>query len=420
MNNNIPQEFNINIQDYNYYLPPERIAQFPLENRDESKLLFCDISKDNIEHYIFKDIAQLIPPNSLLVRNITKVFPARFFLTKPSGGKVEILLEHPTDINAIPNTVLFHQPPQTWSCIVRGNNIKPGLVLSLNNDFVNFNISAKIVSDNEGKRDIEFSWEPRDLTFADILEKIGQIPLPPYIHRKPQELDRKRYQTIFSEIVGSVAAPTAGFHFTPEIIKKLEQKGIELGEITLHIGSGTFAPLKSSNVIEHNMHYEQIIISKEFIRQLINFIENKSGYIIHTGTTTVRTLETLYWYGVKAHLKKLEDFNLFQWEWMELAKECDITFSESLYSLLSYLETNNINQVIGETQLFIIPGYKYRTCDGLITNFHLPKSTLLLLVAAFTGKDLFTKIYNEALANDYRFLSYGDASFLLKSSLNVR
>ena len=417
MDNDIPQEFNINIEDYNYYLPPQRIAQFPLENRDESKLLFCNISKRKIEHYTFKDISQLIPQNSLLIRNITKVFPARFYLTKPSGGKVEILLEHPADVNAIPQNLLFQQSPQIWSCIVRGNNINPGLELFLKNEIVNLNLSAKIISIKEGKRDIEFSWQPSELTFADILSNIGQIPLPPYIHRKPLELDKNRYQTIFSEVVGSVAAPTAGFHFTPEIINSLEKSGTELAEITLHIGSGTFAPLKSSNVIEHNMHYEQIIISKSFIKQLINFIEKKSGYIIHTGTTTVRTLETLYWLGVKAHLNKLQNFNLTQWEWIHLSKESDIPLLKSLYSLLSYLESNNINQVIGETQLFIIPGYKYKTCDGLITNFHLPKSTLLLLVAAFTGKDLFKQIYQEALANNYRFLSYGDASFLLKSSL---
>lgn len=418
MENEIPVELDINIEDYNYFLPQERIAQFPLENRDESKLLFCDISKKLIEHYAFLEIPKLVPANSFLIRNITKVFPARFYLTKPTGGKVEILLEHPEDENAVPQSILFNNSPQRWICTVRGKNVNPGLILTLGKNNLGINLSAEIISINKGKRDIEFSWQPSALTFAEILDKIGQIPLPPYIHRKPLELDAKRYQTIFGEIIGSVAAPTAGFHFTPQIIEKLKENGTEFGEITLHIGSGTFAPLKSSNVLEHNMHYEQIIISKEFIEQLINYIEKKSGPIIHTGTTTVRTLETLYWFGLKSHLNKLYNFNFKQWEWLSLDKEGNISFLQSLYSLLNYLEVHNLNQIIGETQLFIAPGYKYRTCDGLITNFHLPKSTLLLLVATFTGKEMFAKIYNEALANNYRFLSYGDASFLLKSSLN--
>ena len=420
MENEFPIDLNINIEDYNYFLPPERIAQFPLENRGESKLLFCDITKGEIEHYIFKEIDNLIPENSILIRNITKVFPARFFLHKPTGGKVEILLEHPNDVYAVPQSMLYQPSPQIWNCTVRGKNINPGVILTLQNNDLDINLSANVLDINQGKRDIEFFWQPQELSFADILEKIGQIPLPPYIHRKPIDLDKKRYQTVFSEVVGSVAAPTAGFHFTPDIIQSIKHKGIEFGEITLHIGSGTFAPLKSDNVIEHNMHYEQVIISKEFIKQLINFLENKAGYIIHTGTTTVRTLETLYWFGVKAYLNKLNDFNFTQWEWINLQNDADITFLKSLHFLLNYLENKNINQIIGDTQLFIVPGYKYRTCDGLITNFHLPKSTLLLLVAAFTGRDLFKRIYNEALANDYRFLSYGDASFLLKSSPNAR
>jgi S-adenosylmethionine:tRNA ribosyltransferase-isomerase len=420
MQNEFPDQFNINIEDYNYYLPPDRIAQYPLENRDASKLLFCDISKGNIEHYTFKDFPKLVPDNSFIIRNITKVFPARFFLNKPTGGRVEVLLEHPADIKAVPQMLLLQESPQIWTCTVRGKNINPGLTLKLENSNLGINLVGKIIDVDKGKRKIQFDWQPQSLSFADVLEKIGQIPLPPYIQHKPTELDKNRYQTVFSQVVGSVAAPTAGFHFTPEIIENLKLKGVQFGEITLHIGSGTFVPMKSDNVSEHEMHYEQIVVSRFFIQELINFIENKSGVIIHTGTTTVRTLETIYWFGVKAYLHKLADFNLKQWEWISLQNEADITFLQSLHSLLNYLESNNLEQIIGDTQLFIIPGYKYRTCDGLITNFHLPKSTLLLLVAAFTGKDLYNKIYNEAIENNYRFLSYGDSSFLLKSSQDAR
>lgn len=410
----------IDINDFNYFLPEEKIAQYPLENRDESKLLFYNANDNSINHYFFYDLPNLLPGNSLLVRNVSKVFPARFFLSKITGGKVEILLENPVSYY-LPQIALAKPSPQIWQCTMRGKNLKPGVILSAKfntNSPVpqDFFIKGEIVEDIAGKRNVNFAWEPANLSFAEFLSEIGKIPLPPYIHRIPEEIDKIKYQTVFAKHDGSIAAPTAGLHFTEKIDSAIINLGIQIEEIVLHVGSGTFQPLKTDLVAEHNMHFEQFQISLDFLVKLRDSLQAKKK-IIATGTTTVRTLETLFWLGNKYNLSKIEPNEtiiLKQWDWTELIYQKLLSPVDSIQILINLLSENSSNQIIGQTQLFIVPGYDFKIVDGIITNFHLPKSTLLLLVAAFVGKENYENIYKIALEKNYRFLSYGDSSFLLK------
>ncbi|OGU60519.1 MAG: hypothetical protein A2X64_09580 [Ignavibacteria bacterium GWF2_33_9] len=415
----IPQ---ININDYNYYLPSERIAQFPLQERDNSKLLFADCSSKSIEHYYFRDIPGIIPSESLLIRNDTKVFPARLYVLKPTGGNVEILIESPVS-HLEPQIALKEQGPQSWLCTVRGKHLHEGL--DLRGDFFSDKygkliLNAKILEVKEGKRVIEFTWEPGNLAFADFLDIIGKVPLPPYIHRVALESDTNTYQTVFAKVEGSIAAPTAGLHFTPNVAENLAEKGIQTIDITLHVGSGTFAPMKSDNVEGHSMHYEQFSVNLAKLEILHKYLnDNKLSEIkrriISTGTTTTRTLETLYWLGMKVHLGKTKNLNDFrQWDWAELNDENLLNPADAIEEFANYLHKLNIKNFQGETSMFIVPGYDFKIINGLITNFHLPKSTLLLLIASFAGSDFYKKIYTSALENDYRFLSYGDSSILFR------
>jgi S-adenosylmethionine:tRNA ribosyltransferase-isomerase len=282
------------------------------------------------------------------------------------------------------------------------------------------NLQAKILQVSVGKRLIEFDWSPASLSFAEFLSQIGKVPLPPYIHRAPEVTDTNQYQTVFAKVEGSIAAPTAGLHFTPEVMQKILQKGITTTDITLHVGSGTFVPMKTDKVEEHRMHSEQFSISVEQLKVIHSFLKfneenEQKKRIIATGTTTTRTLETLYWLGKKIYLKKeLENHEFHQWDWIELTDETELSPSEAIECLINYLEKNGQQSFLGSTSLFIIPGYDFKIINGLITNFHLPKSTLLLLIASFAGKDFYRKIYEEALINDYRFLSYGDSSIIFK------
>lgn len=415
----IPQ---INIEEYNYFLPEERIAQFPLSDRDQSKLLFADCAKEQISHFNFFDIPDIIPSDSLLIRNDTKVFPARLFVLKPTGGNVEILIESPVSFPE-PQLALRESGPQVWLCTVRGKNLDAGLILEGHYHPENsepLQLLAKILDVTEGKRLIEFNWYPSHLSFAEFLSQIGKVPLPPYIHRQPIENDTNQYQTVFAKVEGSIAAPTAGLHFTPEVMQKILQKGITTTDITLHVGSGTFVPMKTDKVQEHRMHSEQYSINLEQLKILHSFLkynENNSDKkrIIATGTTTTRTLETLYWLGKKIYLQNETDFKEFhQWDWLNLTNDIELKASEAIETLMNYLEQKQISTFHSATSMFIIPGYEFKIINGLITNFHLPKSTLLLLLAAFAGKDFYRKIYDEALSNDYRFLSYGDSSIIFK------
>lgn len=398
---------NLSIDDYNYYLPPDRIAQFPLEKRDESKLLVYNSVTNSIHHKIFKQLPEIIDQNYILVRNNTKVFPARFFLKKPTGGTVELLLENPID-NKVPEKALNSLPPQKWLCIMRGRNLVPGLkLIGRFSDKIEIKVSVLEIS--ESKRIVSLDWQPTNQTLSEILEEIGKIPLPEYIKREPKSEDKHNYQTVFAQYDGSIAAPTAGLHFTDELNHRLLTNGIEILDITLHVGSGTFVPLKTKVVNDHKMHSEQIRIERLFLENLYDSIINQKK-IIATGTTTVRTLESLYWLG-NSDLADISHPKLNQWIWRN--QSTNYTLTQAIERLIEKMYENKLEELIGETQLMIVPSYNFKVVDGMITNFHLPKSTLLLLVAAFTGRTKMLEIYKEAINNNYRFLSYGDATLLL-------
>lgn len=399
---------NLDINDFNYFLPPDRIAQFPLPNREEANLLVFHQNDSKISHHKFYELPDILDHSFAIVRNNTKVFPARIFLKKITGGNVELLLEHPQN-KKLPEIVLRELPPQRWICIMKGKNLNPGLKLKshFSNDI---EITATILSIYGSKRIVELDWKPQNLSLSELLNEIGKIPLPEYIKREPNEQDRLTYQTIFAQKEGSIAAPTAGLHFTENVVSKLQLKGIDILDITLHVGSGTFVPLKTNKVIEHKMHSELFEISLSFLKKIHTLmLENKK--IIAVGTTTVRTLESIYWLANSPFI----DINypiIEQWIWKN--KTTHFSKIKSIEKLIQKMEKNNFEQLVGETQLMIIPGFEYNFVDGIITNFHLPKSTLLLLVAAFVGRDNMQMIYHEALEKNYRFLSYGDASLLLK------
>lgn len=404
----IAESTSLSIEDYNYFLPPERIAQYPLEKRDESKLLFYNSANNEIQHRQFYELPEIINSNYVLIRNNTKVFPARFFLKKQTGGNVELLIETPLD-GKVPEKALNSPPPQKWQCIMRGRNLIPGLTLS--GRFSNLiNIKANIVDIHDSQRVVQLEWEPSHLSLSELLEEIGKIPLPEYIKREPKSDDKIKYQTVFSQKEGSIAAPTAGLHFTDEVNEKLLKSGVDILDITLHVGSGTFVPLKTSIVDEHKMHSEQFQIDIQLLKKMRDTIISKRK-IIATGTTTVRTLESLYWLGLSDKID-FDSIKINQWIWRQTMP--NTTALSSIDRLIELMDKENRTLLIGETQLMIVPGYEFKIVNGMITNFHLPKSTLLLLVAAFTGREKMLEIYQNALDNSYRFLSYGDATLLLK------
>lgn len=415
----IPQ---VNIDDYNYFLPQEKIAQFPLVERDKSKLLAANVTEEKLSHYTFQEIPSIIPSGSLLVRNNTKVFPARLFVMKPTGGNVEILIESPESFPE-PQIALHSKGPQEWLCTVRGKHLDAGLELTGKYNPENEEslvLTAKILEVFDGKRIINFRWTPEYLSFAEFLDIIGKIPLPPYIHRPVDSSDLETYQTVFAKVEGSIAAPTAGLHFTQKVLDDLEIRDILVKDITLHVGSGTFVPMKTNKVEEHKMHSEQFTIDISFLKILHEFLQfneqNKiKKKIIATGTTTSRTLETLYWLGKKVYLNfDLNENNFNQWEWAKLSEGTQLSAANSIECFINHLEKSESKFISGSTSLFIVPGYDFKIINGLITNFHLPKSTLLLLIAAFAGNKFYSKIYEEAILKDYRFLSYGDSSIIFK------
>ncbi len=404
----------INIEDYDYSLPLDNIAQFPLEQREMSKLLYANLQTNTIENRYFYDLPDILKDdfsnnNVYLVRNSTKVFPARFFLEKETGGRVEILLEAPITYN-LPELALANPSPQVWECIVRGRNLNENI--RLKGHFQGIEINAIIQNVVEGKRHIQFEWAPNSLSLTEILEQLGKVPLPPYIAREMQEQDKQTYQTIFAEKQGSIAAPTAGLHFTNQVTQKLLENNVQILDLTLHVGSGTFVPIKADSVDEHEMHSEQFQVDIEFLQHLKNALSNSNRKIIATGTTSVRTLESLYWLGVNLIESGEINFRINQWIWKDKSKNIDA--NKSIEAIINYMLDQKMNVLIANTQIMIIPGYEFMMIDGLITNFHLPKSTLLLLVSAYVGYDNYKTIYEFALNNDYRFLSYGDANLYLK------
>lgn len=395
----------INLRDYEYTLPEDRIAKHPLEKRDSSKLL--QYREGVLSHFHFYDLPDLLPSDTLLVYNDTKVIPARLIFQRETGATVEVFLLAPVTPTRVISEIMLATYPVTWETMIgnakrwKENEILKGRVMAKGKEVI---LSAEIV-DRESKW-VRFTWSDSTVAFVDVVEASGEVPLPPYLNRKPIEDDKNRYQTVYSKNEGAVAAPTAGLHFTDEVFAALRKKGIQEAEVTLHVSAGTFQPIKVENVLEHPMHSEQIQVKKETLEKLINSI----GPIVAVGTTSVRTLESLYWFGVKLIEGKGEEVfipKLFAYE----DRGSLPSKNESLSAVLNWLEINGHDSVFGSTEIFIFPGYTYRMVDGLITNFHQPGSTLVLLIATILGED-WKKVYSEALEKDYRFLSYGDSSLL--------
>jgi len=406
---------NIRIKDYAYDLQEDRIAKYPLEERDSSKLLIY--REGIIDEDIYSNIEKYIPENSLLIFNDTKVIHARIYFQDPVGGKIEIFCLEPAEENTDPILLMTQTSSVVWKCLVGRAKKWKEKILKLHLD--QFTINAEIIERSGDTFIIKFSWEPEDLSFAEILEQIGEMPIPPYLKRESEEIDTDRYQTVYAKQNGSVAAPTAGLHFTPHIFDALSLKGIKNDYVTLHVGAGTFKPVKSETMQGHEMHSEWIdvsILTIENIIYVLNKIEPK-GKIIAVGTTSLRTLESLYWMGVKANDSldvRIQDLEVKQWDPYQLKNE--LSSVEALNSLMAWMKQNNKKRLVCKTQVIIVPSYHLKIADALITNFHQPNSTLLLLVAAVTGFN-WKQIYNYALENNFRFLSYGDGSLLFKEPL---
>lgn len=396
---------NIDIENYDYSLPEERIAKYPLNKREESKLLLW---KDGhaIQQSVFSRISEHLPENSLLVYNNTKVIHARLFFQKVTGAFIEIFClspYQPTDYHLS----LSSKKTCKWQCLIGNSKKWKTGILEQNIEIEQIKVilTAKRIQSKSNDPIIEFKWDSNH-TFAEILFAVGKIPIPPYLNRESEIIDEARYQTVYSQLPGSVAAPTAGLHFTDHLMQEIKEKNIQLVELTLHVGAGTFQPVKDNNARNHQMHSEKISIDEHIIEKLIEH----EGKIIATGTTTLRTLESLYWLGVKTIIKK-DITTLGQWEWESLNN--NISVRDSFSALLNDMKKKNINTFSANTEIMIVPGYQFKVTNMLITNFHQPKSTLLLLIAAFS-ENQWEAIYNFALENNFRFLSYGDSSLLIK------
>ncbi len=407
----------ISINDYCYHLPDERIAAFPLKERDESKLLIYN--EGRITEDIYKNIAQYIPENSLLVFNNTKVIQARILFQKQTGGVIEIFCLEPYETNNEYSVVMGKKAAVRWKCMIGGaGKWKAGSlhkeITTDKNPLENIavTLTATLVEKLSDAYVVELSWQPAENSFAEVLGIFGDIPLPPYIKRKPETTDKERYQTIYAKHEGSVAAPTAGLHFTSAIFESFEKKNIAKTYVTLHVGAGTFKPVKASKMEGHEMHSEWMEVSIETIEQLLG---NKSKNIIAVGTTSLRTIETLYWMGVKTILYPeitSAALQIYQWDVYE-EPLCETKYSsgEALTALLQWMKKNKQHRILTPTQILIAPGYQFKIARAIITNFHQPQSTLLLLVAAIAG-DGWKKMYNYAMENEFRFLSYGDGSLI--------
>ena len=400
----------IQIRDFNYNLPDERIAKFPLAKRDNSKLLLYrhgEVTED-----VFHNIAQYLPKGALMVFNNTKVIQARLHFRKETGALIEVFLLEPY----MPAD--YEQMFQTtghcsWLCMI--GNLKKWKEGTLKRTFDVKGKEVTLVA--ERKEDVhksyrvDFSWDASDVSWAELLDAVGELPIPPYLNRETQESDKTTYQTVYSKIKGSVAAPTAGLHFTPEVLADIDRHGIDREELTLHVGAGTFKPIKSEEIQDHEMHTEYICVHRQTLEKLIRH-EAKA---IAVGTTSVRTLESLYYIGVKLE-KTLdlseEELHVCQWEPYENAVAKPITPIKAIENILAYLDKHGLSALHASTQIIIAPGYESNIVKMLVTNFHQPQSTLLLLVSAFVHGD-WHKIYDYALAHDFRFLSYGDSSLLI-------
>lgn len=400
----------ISIEDYSYELPLERIAHYPLAQRDSSKLLIYQ--NENIVQDRFSEISKHLPAHSLIIFNNTRVVQARLLFRKDTGALIEIFCLEPA--GAIRDVQLAFQDKgkSDWFCLVgNAKKWKQGPLQLSTCEGIKL-----IAHKGESRADgfiVHFSWDQQNLSFAEVLDQAGKTPLPPYISRKAEDKDKDRYQTIFAEHAGSVAAPTAGLHFSQEVMESLQARDIQKTYVTLHVGAGTFKPVSAPTMAGHQMHHEQIIVEKESIKNFINHAKNP---VICVGTTSLRTMESLYWLGVKVgtgYSFGKEGFRIAQWEPYDYLPQAPITFEQAMQNLLKYLEQHHLDYLHGETSLLIVPGYQIQSASILITNFHQPRSTLLLLVAAFCGEG-WRRIYTHALRHDFRFLSYGDSCLLFR------
>lgn len=408
--NTIDKVRNIRISDYNYPLPDHRIAKHPLAAREQCKLLCYKVGGEISEGH-FYDVPAVLPEKAMLVYNNTRVINARLRFRKSTGSTIEIFCLEPV---APCDYQLIFQTTQscTWLCLV--GNSKRWKQGPLTQE-IEVDGKTVILEANRGERrgnsfEIEFSWNG-DVTFASILEAIGEIPIPPYLNRGTESTDSADYQTVYSHIDGSVAAPTAGLHFTDEVLAECDKRGITRRELTLHVGAGTFQPVKSENIGEHEMHHEFISVQRSLLVDLIN----AEGPVVAVGTTSVRTLESLYYVGQVLETNPNADEEMLTVkQWMPYSTPCEISTKKALQNVVDYLDRHHAEAYMGSTQLMIAPGFQYRIISGMITNFHQPQSTLLLLVSAFVGVDHWRTIYDYALDHDFRFLSYGDACFFQK------
>jgi S-adenosylmethionine:tRNA ribosyltransferase-isomerase len=419
----------LKIKDYQYQLPEEKIARYPLPERDASALLIYKAGQITTD--IYKNIAACLPEDAMMVFNETKVIHARLLFKKPTGGRIEVFcLEPDTKYHDLPSAM--QQTGEVyWKCMVGGAaKWKAGQVLELEAALEHKDNTQKLMVFAELLERlgtvfiIRFHWAFKDrkkenvvsdttIPFSEVLQAAGALPLPPYMNREAEPSDELRYQTVFAKEEGSVAAPTAALHFTPQVISGLQQKGISCNFLTLHVGAGTFRPVKSEHMKDHDMHAEWIDVSADFIGRLLDFKKGRQP-VISVGTTSARTLESLYWTGIRMIRKEWQEqgeYAVPQWYPYDFPSE--ISAEEALQAVLDYLEKNELPRLITRTQIIIAPGYDFKIMNALVTNFHQPQSTLLLLVAALIGED-WRKVYEYALGHDFRFLSYGDGCLLFR------
>ena len=401
----IPQ---ICIEDYNYSLPEERIAKYPLEHRDSSKLLMY---KDGeVSDYTFTSLPDILPGDSLMVFNDTKVVPARLHFQRDSGAHIEIFCLEPIMPEEYVSMFAVSDRCQ-WKCIVGNVKRWKNDLLSLSNplndnDIREMNLKARLVERLGETSIVEFTWD-NGAPFSKVLEACGSIPIPPYLNRETEDIDLERYQTLYARYRGSVAAPTAGLHFTSNVLEAIRSKNISTDTVCLHVGAGTFLPVKSSLVSEHTMHKEPFVVTLDFLEKLLA----AKGKVIAVGTTSVRTLESLYYIGVSC-IETGAPREVGQWD--PYSREYEYPVEDALAAIVRYLKDNGIDELRAGTRIIIVPGFRFRVVDILVTNFHQPQSTLLLLISAFVGGNWGT-IYDYALRHDFRFLSYGDSSVLFRA-----
>jgi S-adenosylmethionine:tRNA ribosyltransferase-isomerase len=398
----------IRLSEFHYELPQNRIAQEPLKNRSESKLLFY--KNETIEHLTFKNITKCLKDTDFdLFFNDTKVIPARLYFQKKTGAMIEVFLLDPIAPTAVISEAMLLKNEIVWHCMIgNARKFKQNTILERKITIEGEEVLLRAELLDKDKKSVRLTWD-KDLSFVEIIKYFGKIPLPPYIKRQVNDSDKSQYQTVYSEQEGAVAAPTAGLHFTDDVLQKLQNQGNALNYLTLHVGAGTFQPVRDEDkddILKHTMHSEQMLLSRNNIEQIL-----AAKKVIAVGTTSMRTLESLYWYGVKICKNLGDDFKVEKlMPYQDLGTLPSV--KESLEAILAKMTENNAEEIIGSTEIFIVPGYEFKICKGLVTNFHLPDTTLMMLVAAFVGDD-WQKIYQAALENEYRFLSYGDSSLLI-------